>query len=121
LYTTVVPGGQPVQVCGTVGFGTFNKFGNRRFLRLDVSGASRSLQITAQGLGGGSPAPDPDIGLWRRGLIDISDDTGPTEIYNTPVLNAGTYIIEVADYSHIDQANNAARRGDTCINVSVSG
>lgn len=120
LYSTVTLNGGAVPVCGTVDFGTYNKLGNRRFLRFDLA-SSRSVQITAQGPTTGTPAADPDIGLWRRGLIGTSDNTGTTEIYNTPVLSTGTYIIEVADFSHIDQTDGVARRGDTCINVSVTG
>jgi len=121
LYTTITLGGS-VQVCGTRDFGTNNKLGNRRFLRLDLA-TSRSLQITATGLATGTPAADPDIGLWGRGYIARSEAEGVTEIFNTAVLSAGTYIIEVGEFSHIDPSDvpNSSRRGDTCMTVSVSG
>lgn len=119
-YTTITLNGASVSVCGTVAFGTYNKLGNRRFLRLDLA-TSRSVQISAQGEATGTPAADPDIGLWRRGLIGASQEVGTTEIFNTSVLAAGTYIIEVADFSHIDSGNSAARRGDTCMTVTVAG
>jgi hypothetical protein len=114
------------QVCGTKDFGTYNTFGNRRFLVLNL-GSSRSVQISAQGPVGGTPtsnppAADPDIALWRRGiLIGTAQEEGTTETFTTPVLTPGLYIIEVADFSHIDEADRSSRRGDTCINVSVSG
>lgn len=122
-YTTITLGGGPVQVCGTTGlpldpFGTYNKLGNRRFLRLDLTSA-RAVQITAQGELVGTPAADPDIGLWGRGLIGTAEAQGTTEVFSTPVLAVGTYIIEVADFSHIDQTPGVPRRGDSCITVSV--
>jgi len=122
LYTTITLGSS-VPVCGTRDFGTNNKLGNRRFLKLDLA-TSRALQISATGPAGSTPtAADPDIGLWGRGFIGISDGEGPTEIFNTSVLPVGTYIIEVAEFSHIDTSNAPAssRRGDTCMTVSVSG
>ena len=121
-YTTIALN-SPVSICGTRDFGTHNKLGNRRFLRLDLT-TSRALQISAQGPMGGppvTPAADPDIGLWRRGLIDSSDETGLTENFTTSVLTAGTYIIEVADFSHISTDDLTSRRGDTCMTVSVAG
>lgn len=118
-YTTIALNGTPVSVCGTRDFSTYNKLGNRRFLRLDLA-QSGAVKITAQGELNGTPAADPDIGLWRRGLIATSLGEGTTEIYDTPVLAAGTYIIEVADYSHIATASLPSRRGDSCITVSVA-
>jgi len=118
-YNTVTLGSN-VQVCGTQSFGTVNKLGNRRFVRLDLP-SSRAIQITAQGPLTGTPAADPSIALWRRGLVDSSDATsGTTEIFNTSTLTAGTYIIEVADASHISTDDQTIRRGDTCMTVSVA-
>jgi hypothetical protein len=122
LYTTITLGSS-VQVCGTRDFGTNNKLGNRRFLRLDLA-TSRALQITAIGPATVVPvAADPDIGLWGRGYIARSEAEGVTETFNTAVLSAGTYIIEVGEFSHIDPSNvpNSSRRGDTCMTVNVSG
>jgi hypothetical protein len=117
IYTSITLGAW-IPVCGTRDFGTYNRLGNRRFLRFDLA-TSRAVQIAAQGPLG-MPTADPDIGLWRRGLIGSSQGTGTTEIFNTPVLAAGTYIIEVSEFSHIDLSDASNRRSDTCITVTVS-
>jgi hypothetical protein len=117
IYTSITLGAS-IPVCGTRDFGTYNKLGNRRFLRFDLA-TSRAVQIAAQGPLG-MPTADPDIGLWRRGLIGSAQDTGTTEIFTTPVLATGTYIIEVSEFSHIDLSNAPNRRSDTCITVTVS-
>jgi len=122
LYTTITLNSS-VQVCGTRDFGTNNKLGNRRFLKLDLA-TSRALQITATGPASAAPvAADPDIGLWGRGFIDRSEAESVTEIFNTAVLPVGTYIVEVGEFTHTDPSNvpNSSRRGDTCMTVTVSG
>ena len=122
-YTTIALGAS-TPVCGTMDFGTDNKLGTRRFLRLDLT-SSRTLQISVQGPAGNATQPDSDpaIGLWRRGLISFADDDIPNrlQILNSGVLSAGTYIIEVADYSHIATEDLPRRRGDTCLTVTVFG
>jgi hypothetical protein len=118
-YTSITLGAS-IPVCGTRDFGIYNKLGNRRFLRFDLA-TSRAVQITAQAPQTGTPPADPDIYLWHRGAFGSSvEDTSATEIYNTPVLSPGTYVIEVSEFSHIDLSNAPNRRSDTCITVTVS-
>jgi len=120
IYTPLTLGAGGVSVCGTRQFGTGNKLGNRRFLTFDLA-TSRAVRIDVVGEVAGTPDADPDIGLWRRGLIALADNTGKTESLTTGTLTAGTYVIEVADFSHIDTGTPASRRGDTCMTVSVTG
>jgi hypothetical protein len=123
VYTSISLGGAQ-QVCGVTTAGTFNKLGNSLFLRFTL-GSARSVTIQAQYTATGSlapftPAPDPGLVLYRSGLFDFSDSTNPngTETL-TRSLEAGEYVIEVYEYSHVEPAASL-RRGKTCFNVTVN-
>jgi hypothetical protein len=122
VYTTVALGGSQV-VCGVTTAGTFNTLGNRRFLRFTLASA-RSVTIQALytptgSLAPFSPNPDPDLVLYRSGFLDFSDSTVNGSETLTRSLEAGEYVIEVYEYSHIDPAGSLPR-GRTCFNVTVS-
>lgn len=121
VYTDIVLNGGAQQVCGDAALGNYNKLGNRRFLRLVLAQAA-TISIAATGLPGAqaSPVPDPDIVVWRRGqVVGVSNGVGSQELLSSLSLAAGTYVIEVFEYSHTDAAE--PQRGRTCINVSVTG
>lgn len=121
VYTDLTLNGGVQQVCGDATLGNYNKLGNRRFLRLALAQAA-TISITATGLPGAqaTPVPDPDIVVWRRGqVVGISNGVGSQELLPSLSLSAGTYVIEVFEYSHTDAAE--PQRGRTCINVSVTG
>ncbi|MEY4931992.1 MAG: hypothetical protein RLZZ403_312, partial [Pseudomonadota bacterium] len=125
IYTTIALGGTQ-QVCGDAAFGNYNKLGNRRFLRLLLA-QQTTVSIAATGLAGSqaSPVPDPDVIVWRRGqVVAFANAIGNQESLpmagQAPLsLAAGTYVIEVFEYSHTDAAE--PQRGRTCINVTVTG
>jgi len=138
LYTDVTLNGATRQVCSsaTAAF-YYNIIGNRRFLTFTVP-SDRTIDIRVVGVGvagvgypepGDSyPAPDPDLIVYKSGLLDFSDCAGPdgdscTEPQNTEQLQldatAGEYVLEVYDYSHIDPS--AGLRPPTCMNVSITG
>jgi PKD repeat protein len=122
VYTTVALGGSQV-VCGVTTAGTLNTLGNRRFLRFTL-GSARSITILAQytptgSLAPFSPNPDPDLILYRSGFLDFSDSTVNGSETLTRPLEAGEYVIEVYDYSHVDPAGSLPR-GRTCFNVTVN-
>jgi hypothetical protein len=123
IYTDIQVAGGTQQVCGDATLGDYNKLGNRRFLRL-VLAQQTTATITATGPAG-MPVPDPDLYLWRRGqLVAIADAVGVQEVLpmagQSPLsLAAGTYVIEVFEYSHTSAT--APQRGRTCISVSVTG
>jgi hypothetical protein len=126
IYTDIALNATPVTVCGSVTAGSFNKVGNRRFLRFNLN-ASQLVAIRAQYTATGStapflPDPDPDIVLWRSGYLDIAESTAIGEELLTRTLQAGEYVIEVYEWSHVDPTYLASqRRGVTCFNVSVTG
>ena len=126
IYGQVTLNGGLQSVCGTTAAGTYNKIGNRLFLRFSIA-AARSVMIRAQYTPTGSTAPflpdsDPDIVLYNNGFLDIAETTTSGDETLTRTLEAGEYVIEVYEWSHIDPSYSAAeRRGDTCFNVSVTG
>lgn len=105
-------------VCTSATYGSSNKLGNRRYLRLQLNSAA-VVTITATGAVGpvGSvAATDPDIYLFGGGLIDASLDVGSQEQLAQRPLAAGTYIIEVHDFD-LDGTNSVQR----CMTVAVTG
>jgi hypothetical protein len=126
LYAQLTLNGGPQSVCGTSAVGTYNKIGNRFFLRFSLA-AARAVTVRAQYTSIGStapfaPEPDPDIVLYNNGFLGIAESTANGEETLTRTLEAGEYVIEVYEWSHLDPTYSAAeRRGDTCFNVSVTG
>ena len=126
IYTQLTLNGGAKPVCGTTLAGTYNKIGNRLFLRFSIA-AARSVTVRAAYTATGStapfsPAPDPDIVLYKNGFLDIAETTTNGDETLTKTLDAGEYVIEVYEWSHIDPSYSAAqRRGNTCFNVSVTG
>jgi len=126
LYAQLTLNGGPQSVCGTTAVGTYNKIGNRFFLRFSLA-AARAVTVRAQYTSIGStapfaPEPDPDIVLYNNGFLGIAESTANGEETLTRTLEAGEYVIEVYEGSHLDPTYSAAeRRGATCFNVSVTG
>lgn len=126
IYTQLALNGGSKSVCGTTAAGTYNKIGNRLFLRFSMA-AARPVTIRAQYTATGStapftPAPDPDFVLYKNGFLDIAESTTNGDETLTRTLDAGEYVIEVYEWSHIDPSYSAAeRRGITCFNMSVTG
>ena len=123
VYWPVAVGGAPVKVCGTVEAGTYNQLGNRLFLRFSLPAAREVIiraEYTAIGSQAGGPLPDPDIVLYRSGYLADAISTAANVETLTRSLEAGEYVIEVYEYSHVDLEEGASRRGVTCMNVSVS-
>jgi PKD repeat protein len=133
IYTPIVPNGTGVRLCasseltvpgGAVVPGTFNKLGNRRFLRFSVP-AARTLRIrvscpATDATCIGSPGPDPDFVLSRAGEVTVAEQAAPNvEELDVPAT-AGDYVLEIYEYSHIDPAATS-RRGRTCMTVNITG
>ena len=120
IYTEVALNGAAVAVCGNTEAGTINKIGNVRFLRFNVP-TRREIEIVAHSNAGGTPQPDPDFYLYSGSFVDASDSETPfTERYRR-ILDAGDYVLEVYEYSHIDPSANAVRRPRTCMAVTITG
>ena len=132
VYTPITPGGPAVRLCassqlsvpdGTTVTGSFNKLGNRRFLRFSLP-ADRTLRIrvscpASDATCAGLPQPDPDFVLSRASDVTVAEEESTIEELDVPGT-AGDYVLEIYEYSHIDPAATT-RRGRTCMTVSITG
>ena len=104
--------------------GSYNKLGNRRFLRFTSPGPRPiEIRVTCELSDPtcvGTPQPDPDFVLSRAFQTEFAGTATPfTERLQTNV-EAGDYVLEVYDYSHVDPAA-VIRRGRTCMIVNITG
>jgi hypothetical protein len=121
IYTEVALNGGIATVCGSAELGTFNKLGNRRFLKFSVPSA-RTITVRVVSIGPGTPIPDPDFVLFGDGLPQVSQADGSAVEEASYAVDGGAYVLEVYEYSHIDPAaTNNVSRGDTCMNVTITG
>jgi hypothetical protein len=128
VYWNIALNGGAVRVCGNRDVGLFNKLGNRRFLRFSLSAtvvATIRAQYTPAGSdapGASTVAPDPDIVLFKGPYLAIAESDANDREDLIRTLDAGDYVIEVYEYSHIEApASPATSRGRTCYNVSITG
>jgi PKD repeat protein len=123
VYASVAVGGSQT-VCGDVAIGTYNALGNRRFLRFTAS-TTQTITIRAEcvvtvgSTCGGDPSPDPDFVLRRAGTSWVAEKEGAVETLGPLSLEAGEYVIEAYDYSHVD-LDNVTRRGRTCLRITLT-
>jgi PKD repeat protein len=132
VYAPITPNGPTVRLCASSSIATadgtietsYNKLGNRRFLRFSVPG-TRTLRITASCLANdatcaGTPVPDPDFVVSRAADLVYAE----SELPRTETLDfnatAGDYVLEIYDWSHVDP-NATTRRGRTCMTVNITG
>lgn len=124
VYASVAVGGSRT-VCADTALGTYNALGNRRFLRF-VLAAPQAVTLSARcdadtSTCTGLPAPDPDFVLSRAGTRWVAEQEGTVETLGPLSLEAGEYVIEAYEYSHVDPAPPAGRRGRTCMRVNITG
>ncbi len=109
-----VAAGEIVAVCSVAANGAYNRLGNRKFLRFDLATAG-SITVRASN---GPAGSDPDLALYsagqQRGLAEGT--AASAETLAVSGLAAGTYVIEVYEFSNL----GSAPRGDTCFDLQVS-
>jgi hypothetical protein len=103
--------------------GTYNKLGNRRFVRFSLPAATTlnivvscpSSDATCAGL----PTPDPDFVLTRAATRVYAESATPrVEQLANYTAAAGDYVLEVYEYSHVDLGETSPR-GRTCLTVDI--
>ena len=93
VYSQVAIGpGNSVQVCSIDDFGSFNRLSNRRFVRFDIASPG-TYRIRATGLS----STDPDLFLYRQGVLNSSEGLAAGTETLTQTLVAGTHVVEVYD------------------------
>jgi hypothetical protein len=134
VYTPIALGGS-ARLCtsssvtsstGTVIGGSYNKIGNRRFLRFSVPSA-RTIRITLTCASTdtdctGVIVPDPDFVVTRARSATYAESSTPRfEQLDYPAA-AGDHVLEVYEWSHVDpDATESERRGRTCMTVNITG
>jgi len=127
VYSSIALNGATLRLCGgrPTG-GTYNKLGSRRFLRFNVP-ASLALDIEVKcpatdAACSGEPKPDPDFVLYRGlATMEVAETTVPFVEQFRKNVDAGDYVLEIYEYSHVDQNDGAVRRADTCMTVRITG
>ena len=119
VYLTLELNGPAVPACTSVRDGFDNKLGNRRLLGFELA-QERRVEIEVRSSDGGSPAPDPDLVIYRAGRLASSETVTPFVERYAGDLAAGRYVLEVYEYTHVDP-DATLRRPRTCMNVSITG
>jgi PKD repeat protein len=125
IYADVALNGSPVRLCGDTVVGTYNKIGNRRFVRFAVPGTRTiDIQVTcllSDSTCTGNPQPDPDFGLYHGRSVEFAESDTPFTESLRKTVEAGQYVLEVYEYSHADPDVSSQRRGRTCMTVRITG
>jgi hypothetical protein len=96
LYTTITAGGAPVVLRNTDNAGTFNKVGNRRFLRFTPTNGN-PVGIT---LNSSNPnSADPDFWIYEAGVARLGEEDPPPqpETGTFTGIAGHTYLLDVYD------------------------
>jgi hypothetical protein len=110
VYTDAVVGGGPVTVCSNPQFGIFNRLGVRQFVRFEATSPGPHRMSAVGGTG-----TDPDLVLFRRGFLAISETAVADREVFTFVLETGTHVLEVYEFDNLF----APGQGRTCFDVTV--
>ncbi len=141
-YTELVIDAAPINVClNNDYFADFeeddseNKFGMFRHFRFTTTNTD-SYTITATA----NPAPvattttgdapprddsDPDLFLhrgpqWWFAFANSTSDGNATEVFTTPSIGAGTYVLRLQEWRHVDVTRAAGFPTQVCFDVAVS-
>ena len=114
VYNTAVLDGAAVEICSVGDAGTFNKLGNRVFVRVSVP-AEGTYTITMIRTSGPERA-DPDFQIFRNGTrIQQAISVRPNSETWTGVLPVGEYVIEAYDFINLLPAPTA----DYCYDITA--
>jgi len=111
---------------GTVIAGSYNKLGNRRFLRFNVPSA-RTIRVRVSCASTDSDCtgpivPDPDFVVTRGRSVTYAESSTPRLEQLDYPAPAGDHVLEIYEWSHIDtELADSQRRGRTCMTVNITG
>jgi len=118
LYISAAVPGTVSNVCSNDNFDSNhdgNKIGVSKFLKFTLSSA-RSVTINATRASKTTFSTDPDLELFGAGLIDSAESSTNNSETLTRSLAAGTYVVEVYEYSN----TTSTPKGLTCFNVAIN-
>lgn len=129
VYTEVIIGGGPVNVCSTRVFdgdGDGNKLSVRRFLRFDnPATGTYTVQITTTNPPASGRAADPDMFVFDGGTVPVaggSSGAPNVETFQMSSLPAGEYVAEIYEYSYLNvdsDTGSPVAQQDTCFDVRI--
>ena len=99
-----------IQVCSYDTNGAYNKLGNRKYVKIEITSAG-SYAFTANGTSSGD---DPDLVVYQAGEIEFASQANGNES-TTRQLSAGTYVMDIYEYSNVDGDGK-----DTCIDFTLT-
>jgi hypothetical protein len=112
VYTVRTPGAGTFQVCASNTEGTYNKLGNRRFIRFDqAAGGDRTISVA------GAAGDDPDAVLYSGGTEVVRSEVIGNESFQRN-LAAGTYVLEVYPWERT--VDSGAASGSYCLQVTIN-
>ena len=114
VYRTAVLDGAAVEVCSVDDAGSFNKLGNRAWVRFSVP-AEGIYTITMSG-----PRGNPAFGIFSAGILIAPANSGmPNSETWTGFLPAGEYVIEALDLNNVSGVA-AAQPEDYCYDITLT-
>lgn len=117
LYKTVTVDGPTVEICSVDAAGSFNKLGNRAFLRFTLP-ANATVTLTMARVSGATSS-DPDFTIYSNGaaIARAESSVDGTETL-VRALTAGDYAIEAYDFFNLGRGTDPTR--DTCYNFTIT-
>lgn len=109
VYNSLTDSGS-LQVCSYATNGQYNKLGNRKYVKIDITTAG-SFTFTANGTSNGD---DPDLIVYQAGTVEFRSESDGNESI-TRQLAAGTYTMDIYEFSNIQGAGK-----DTCIDFTLT-
>jgi hypothetical protein len=110
VYNNLTDSGS-LQVCSYGTNGQYNKLGNRKYFKIDIT-TTGSYTFAVDGTTAGD---DPDLVVYQNGMeMFRSEATGNDTV--TQTISAGTYAMEVYEASNVFQGTVR----DTCIDVTLT-
>lgn len=120
VYSDLSDDGSTTEVCSHKTAQEYNGLGVRQFLRLNVlSSGSHAIRVTRTSGNLSSSQADPDFALYLNGnFIGRAESSDSGEENATATLSVDEYILEVYEYSNVDNSNSTG--GSVCFDVSVA-
>ena len=113
VYHTAVLDGAAVEICSVDDAGSFNKLGNRVFVRVSVP-AEGTYTITMSGSQG-----NPAFRIFRAGILIATTGGQVNSETWTGVLPAGEYVMEAYDLNNVSGVA-AAQPEDFCYEITLT-
>lgn len=106
IYTDITANGiASSEVCSIKTFSTKNKLSVYRFFKFTAN-TTATYTFSASSTGTTSPAIDPDIKVFKDGvLVDKFETTGPSQTGDVD-LSPGDYVIAIVDFNNITEETN---------------